>query len=88
MFWRNFGDRAPPPAAFWGWAAPTSVLVILSFGHVCTSKWCLGTILRILRFGALNHGFLTIGVGYDTATAHTLKILNSSGRRPKSRECS
>ena len=32
--------------------------------HVRTSKWCLGTILRILRFGALNNGFLTIGVGY------------------------
>ena len=40
-----------------------TVLRLLSFGHVCTSKWCLGTILRILRFGALNHGFLTIGVG-------------------------
>ena len=26
-------------------------------------KMVPGTILRILKFGALNHGFLTIGVG-------------------------
>ena len=41
-----------------------TVLSILRFGHVRTSKCRRGDILRILRFGALNNGFLTIGVGY------------------------
>ena len=31
--------------------------------HVRTSKYRPGDILRILRIGALNNGFLTIGVG-------------------------